>query len=308
MRNREERKSTIMRNSLIQLIDNTIILNYELPNNSLNIPKTKFSAQKDFCFSSLNDTNISEIIYNAIVDYSFNDFDIDEKKLDNLLARALQTRIRYNESATSKSKLSYGFYGEVLLYVLLIQKFSNIKAISRGYFFDPMSKSETKGYDCYHLIDSDIGPELWFGETKFYKTFKAAIDSVFSNIEKAISDDYFSKSIIAMENQKNNLNVCGSIIEQILNNWENDPKIIIIDEIKKYNAKLVYPVLITANIEKEGYDTTIRKAIEYINSLNVDFSKITFSFSIFFILLPVNDEIIIKQKVIEWIESAKQVI
>ena len=70
-----------MRNSLIQLIDNTIILNYELPNNSLNIPKTKFSAQKDFCFSSLNDTNISEIIYNAIVDYSFNDFVVAGVKL-----------------------------------------------------------------------------------------------------------------------------------------------------------------------------------------------------------------------------------
>lgn len=297
-----------MRDSLIKLVDKTIILNYELPNQTLCIPRSKFTNDKDFCLSSIRELDISEIIYNAIIDYSFNDFDIDEKKLDTLLARALQTRIRYNESATKKSKLSYGFYGEVLLYVLLIRRFSAIKAISRGYFFDPMSKSETKGYDCYHLIDSESGPELWFGETKFYKTFKAAVDSVFSNIEKAISDNYFSKSIISMENQKNNFNIKGSIIEEILNNWEDNPQIKIVDEIKKYNAKLIYPILITANIEKEGYDITIQKTIAYINSLNVDFSKISFNFSIFFILLPVKDEIIIKQKVIEWIESAKHVV
>jgi hypothetical protein len=119
--------------------------------------------------------------------------------------------------------------------------------IARGYFYNPLEKAETKGYDSYQLVQNGDCLELWFGEVKFHANHTSGIDSVFTNIEKALSDSYLETNVLAIHNHKNNFNTKGSLIETVLNNWEENPSINIAEEIRKYNMKFVYPVLIYIN-------------------------------------------------------------
>lgn len=264
------------------------------------------ATDADKCYSSNNASDLAEIVYNSIIEYSFNEFDITNKDYKNLHAIALKNKLKYNPSMDDDIKLKYGFFGEVMLYSILLIYFKANPIIARGYFYNPLEFSETKGYDSYHLIDNNGQPELWFGEVKFHIKHESAIKSVFDNIEKALSDTYFENNVIEIHNHKNNLNISGSVVEKILDAWENNPIINIADEAKKHNLKLIYPILLMYEDDLSGYDKNIKKAIEHINDKysGKKFS-LTFSYSVFFILLPVEKVKDTKLKVIEWIESKR---
>lgn len=55
-----------MREALKKLINDTLVLEYELPDAEKGLVKTIYSAQNDQCFSTSEDTNIADIVYNAI--------------------------------------------------------------------------------------------------------------------------------------------------------------------------------------------------------------------------------------------------
>lgn len=298
-----------MRKELLDLISSSIVYKYDLPNNICGIDKSIFSTENDKCFWSASNESLAEIIYNSIVEYSFNEFDIAGKDYNNLHSIALKTKLNYNGDAAEQSKISYGFYGETILFCLLYAKMKSKPIISRGYFYNPLESSETKGYDSYHLIEYNGETELWFGEVKFRNTYSSGINDALNNIEKAISDAYLSKNFLAITNHKNNFNISGTKVADIINQWEDNPSVEIIELIKKYNIKLIYPILILYDADRQGYDKSIEKAIEYIR---INYSKKVFAlsipFSIYFIWLPVGKVRDIKVKVIEWIESKKQLI
>lgn len=296
-----------MRKSLQDLIEKTIIFKYELPNAAMKIPRIILSNYNDQCFSiNGGKTEIVEIIYNSIVEYSFNEFDMSNKDYDALHAKALQSKFKYDPSDNDNSKLKYGFYGEVILYSILVVLYKANPIISRGYFYSPLENSETKGYDAYHLIENNGITELWFGETKFHSSHSNGINSALKNVGKAISDDYLKRNILEFSNHKENFNIKGSKISAILNEWDKNPSIVILNEIKKHNMKLVYPILLLYQDDGKGYDHNIRKVEEYIKN---NYKAITFGlsidYSIFFILLPIEKVKEIKTEVIKWIESRK---
>lgn len=298
-----------MRDELLNLISSSIVYKYDLPNHELGIDKSIFSTENDKCFSSVSNNNLAEIIYNSIVDYSFNEFDLQEKDMMSLHSIALQTKIKYNEYATERSKISYGFHGETILFCMLYAKLNAKPVISRGYFYNPLESSETKGYDSYHLIENNGVTELWFGEVKFRNTFSSGINSALDSIDKAISDAYLSKNFLAITNHKNNFNIAGTKVEMIIKQWENNPSVDIIEEIKKHDIKLVYPIIILYNEHQEGYNHSIEIAIKHIKEKH---SARTFTlsipYSIYFILLPVDKVRDVKTTVIKWIESKKPLI
>ena len=295
-----------MRQSLIDLIEKTIVYCYDLPNNGAGILKTIFSTDNDKCYSAIDKNDLAEIIYNSIIEYSFNEFDITDKDYQALLTIALKNKLKYNYDADETAKVKYGFFGEVILYSMLMVMFKAKPLIARGYFYNPLENAETKGYDSYQLIDNKGTTELWFGEVKFNINHKQGIKSVLDNIDKALSDLYFEKNVIAIHNHKNNLNISGSTIETILKDWEANPSIKIIDEVKKHKMRLVYPILLLYEDDTKGYDNNIKKVPEHILAA---YAAKTFSlsidYSIFFILLPVEKVKEIKLSVIEWIESKK---
>ena len=75
-----------------------------------------------------------------------------------------------------------------------------------------------------------------------------------------MSDGYLDRNILAIiENHKNNLNIKDAkVINKIVLDWEANSNIIISEQLKKYNAKLVYPVLVLYE-GKSDYDESIKQ-------------------------------------------------
>ena len=75
-----------MREALSQLIENTIIYEYSLPNLEKGIEKVHLSTKDDDCFSATNQESLVSIIYNSILDYSFQEFDLTQV-IDTIIKR-----------------------------------------------------------------------------------------------------------------------------------------------------------------------------------------------------------------------------
>lgn len=295
-----------MRQTLIDLIKNTIIYQYDLPNAAAGILKTTFSTENDRCYSASDTEAIAEIIYNSIVDYALNEFDMSEKDLDRLHAGALKNKLKYNPNADQDTKIKYGFFGEVLLYSMLVVLYNARPLIARGYFYNPLENAETKGYDSYQLVEDNGSVELWFGEVKFHASHSSGINSVLRNIKKALSDAYLETNVFAIQNHRNNFNLKGSKIDIILDSWEANPDINICEEIKKHNMKLIYPILILYQQDTGDFDSNIKKIPDYISANHTAFPyDLTVPHQVFFMLLPLEKVKEIKENVIQWIEGKK---
>ena len=104
-----------MRDALKNAIHNAILFECKLPHQESGIDKSCLSSQNDICFSNSNPQEISKIIYNGIVEFAINEYEIDYTALEREQRKAILSRIRYNPEASEDTKLKYGFYGEVLL-------------------------------------------------------------------------------------------------------------------------------------------------------------------------------------------------
>lgn len=295
-----------MRKSLLELIKKTIIYKYDLPYIDGDIPRTIFSTINDKCYSAVDNNAIVEIIYNSIIDYSFNEFEMTEGDLNDLQTIAFQDRIRFDAEDSDETKLKYGFFGEVLLHTILMVYFGTETIISRGYFYNPLENAESKGYDSYHLIENDSKVQLWFGETKFHKSYTQAVSSVLSKINNSLSDNYLSKNLLALRKNKENLNTSSSKIKTILDEWMANPSIKIVDELNKHSIELVYPVVILFEQDKPDYNECIKSLTKYIEEKHsvVEYN-LSIPYSIFFIFLPIENVKQVKTEVLKWIELKK---
>lgn len=169
-----------MRDLLKSLMEQCIGLKYTLPNIRCSIPTITISTSSDECYQVLtSDVDLSKIIYNGIVDYFFEESTIDLTKLDVLQTRALKSRMKFDCTTTDKQQLKYGFYGEVLLFLMLQHFYGAETFISRGHFYNPLESSETKGFDTYQMLQKQDGSiELWFGEVKFHQSFRTGVDQI----------------------------------------------------------------------------------------------------------------------------------
>lgn len=304
-----------MRASIQNLIKKAIIIECTLPNTERGICKTKYTTAEDFCLVKDSDESIAQIIYNNIVEYAIGEFDIDYNNLDEEQCRAIAENLRFNEDAMQTSKLRYGFYGEVLLYSLLICLFSTNVLISKGYFYSPLEKAEPKGYDAYHLIQHDDKVELWFGEAKFRIDYKKPIDEILSCFSKTTSKGYFRDNVLAIVKEKHNISNGVGIIDKltpITQTWKKNVVIDISEELKKHSAELVYPIMIAYQQPKHcSYFEGIKNCIDYIeeqfNSGKYPINT-TFPIKVFFMFLPVDDVKRIKEQVIEWISNKEPLI
>lgn len=291
-----------MRESLQKLIEQTVIFEYHLPHDEKDIDGAVYSTENDHCYSSSNDKHLAEIIYNAVVDYAFNEYELDVRDYANAHMEALQTRIRYEAHKEEDEQLKYGFFGEVLLYCVLCIIYKTTPIISKGHFYSPVENSESKGFDSYHMVEHEDGVSLWFGEVKFHASRASGIKSALKGIEHVISDEYLNKNLNALPAHTSNLNLDGSKIDLIIKDWRENPSIKILETAKKHNIKLVYPILLLFDESSKGYDESIRGAIEYIakNYEEQEFN-ISIEVSIFFIFIPVENSKKIKMEVLKWI-------
>lgn len=295
-----------MKKSLIELITDTIVLQYDLPCGTRKIERSTLSSRQDDCYNAKTGEDLSKIIYNNIIHYAFDTFEMGVDD-EILLTRALDARIKYSEVA-DKDKLSLGFYGEVLLYSILHVIYKVPPAISKGHFYI-IGNGESKGYDSYHLVEANKQIHLWFGEVKFRETSSNCIKSALDDLsKKVLTDEYFINNNIVpifdeMSKSTNYVDLPNKLNE-IKQKWIEKGEIGIQD-FKDDNINLVYPILLVFNQSPKGYDASIKNCISYIkaNYSTLKFEKMSINTKIFFVFMPVENVKIIKQTVIAWIES-----
>ncbi len=156
-----------MREALKNAVQSAILFECKLPHQESGIDKACISSQNDICFRNTAPQEIAKVIYNGIVEFAVNEYEINYDDLALEQRRAILSRIRYNPSATETQKLKYGFYGEVLLDLVLRVFLRTSVVAARGYFYSPTEKSEAKGFDAFHLMERGENIDLWFGEAVF---------------------------------------------------------------------------------------------------------------------------------------------
>lgn len=293
-----------MREAIIQFFKQTIVKKYTLPHGEVG-KSVWTTVDNDVCFSHTRDEDIAKIIYESIIDYTFNDDEIAESTDLNVLQReAIITRLRYEEEDNSIRE-RYGFYGEVLFNMLLRAKLRTTPIIAKGYFYDILRPGENHGYDSFHIIKSGDTTNLWFGEVKFHQRYQDAVDGVFDKIGDALSNDYLQNNLLAILPKRRDLNIDNETVNGIINRLRQNPKTSIASLHEEFSLRLMYPVFIVCNSLRD-YDSTIAHMMNYINGMTVEWKALDVPVDVFFIFLPIGDAKTIKQTVIEWIESDQQ--
>lgn len=294
-----------MRQVTKTLFDDTVVWRYNLPNKDADIPQPSISTQKDACFSVVASEKLVELIGMALIDYCFDPEEQDNRDFAHLLEIAIKTRFKNTlESERESLLLRQGFFGETLLYAILLHHFGADTLICRGRLFDPLANKESSGYDAFHLVEYDGRLDLWFGEAKFHNKYKTAITDVLKSMEHSLSDDYLQTNLIAITHSGK---ARCSQTSKILSGWESNAFQVNINTlIQNHNMKLIYPALLIYDDQAKRYDDIIKESVAELNvqllqkSINIP----TFC-SIFFILLPVSGARNIKLEVIKWIQQKR---
>lgn len=256
-----------MRAALKSAIQNAIVFECNLPHEESGVDKSCLSAEKDFCFKNDDSHAIAEVIYNGIVEFAVNEYDIDYEHLEQEQRKAIISRIRYNPTADNSTKLKYGFYGEVLLDLILRVYLKTSVLAARGYFYSPLENSEPKGFDAFHLMKRDDNIDLWFGEAKFYQNYKQAITPVLEKLNTSLSDDYMKKNLITIITQREHISTPDPQLSSLLDAWECNPDVNLAHEMQLRDIRLVYPIFIAYEKAKmDNYHESIRKCIEHISA------------------------------------------
>lgn len=301
-----------MRDALKAAVQNAILLECKLPHQENGLDKSCLSSQSDICFNHTNPQEIAKVIYNGIVEFAVNEYEIDYTALEREQRRAIISRIRYDSSASDATKLKYGFYGEVLLDLILRVFLRTSVLAARGYFYSPIEDGEPKGFDAFHLMERNGNIDLWFGEAKFYLDYKAAITSVLEKLGTSLSDNYVNRNLLAIINERVHLSAHNEKLENLLDSWEQNPNISLVQEMQNRDIRLVYPIFIAyqKNITDQ-YHQSIKKCIDHIAAeytrLGINIPA-TFDYRLFFIFLPLSEVKMIKENVIRWIDSQEPLI
>lgn len=298
-----------MRITLQQLLDKTLVFEYALPHQEKGIDKSVITNEKDSCYSAVADLSLADLIYNGIIDFAKVDENIDLTKLNLIQRQVLASKIRYQEEDAVATKQKYGFYGEVILNLILQKAFRTKVLLAKGYLYNPLENSETKGYDAYQFYYANDTLMLFWGEVKFHESVNSAVTDILKNITKATSENYFNRNILAIMNERNNISNLPKLVSDVIDRWEECPEISLYQEMEKHSIKLFYPMLVIYNQHKPTYDETIKDTIKKVEEIC---KKEKFNISIgidvhlFFILLPVQNAAEIKKEVIKWISQNKQ--
>ena len=210
-------------------------------------------------------------------------------------------KLKYDSNASHEAQIKYGFYGEVLLHLILSQIHGTNTLVSRGHFYDPLENSETKGYDAYHLLENTNGEiELWFGEVKFHDDYYV-VNDILNKISVSLSDEYFNKTVYSIDEFFDDIKP-NSKLKEIIEDWRNSPSINIANELKKRNITLVYPMLLIFPDNKKSFNDIITQCVKYINKRYSSISfPATYCVKLMFIFLPISESKQIKEQVLSWI-------
>ena len=298
-----------MKSSLKDLLDRTIIFQFDLPHDQ--IEKTKISTFKDKCFKTSSNSDTSMLIYNGIVDYALGEHHVDFNNLEEEQVRAIAHHMRYEEEDDDVNKEKYGFYGEVVLNLMIQKIIGSRQLIAKGYFYNPIDRQEAHGFDAYHFYHNPNNnvTSIVFGEAKFYSNQSSAVKSAIESASKSLNVEYLNRNFYAIYNFRDKLELMPDNIASIFKKIDENPKLNVYQVLLDNNIKIVYPILIMCNQTQSNYRDKIISLVESVNKY-LDKIKpiIGINVFIFFIFIPVDNTKMIKQEVIRWISERKPLV
>ena len=96
-----------MREALKNAVQSAILFECQLPHQESGLGKSCLSSQNDICFNNTDPQEIAKVIYNGIVEFALNEYEINYDDLEREQRRAILSRIRYNPTADNSAKLKY---------------------------------------------------------------------------------------------------------------------------------------------------------------------------------------------------------
>lgn len=94
-----------MREALKNAVQSAILFECQLPHQESGLGKSCLSSQNDICFNNTDPQEIAKVIYNGIVEFALNEYEINYDDLEREQRRAILSRIRYNPTADNSAKL-----------------------------------------------------------------------------------------------------------------------------------------------------------------------------------------------------------
>lgn len=295
-----------MKSSLQDLLKKTVIFQFDLPYKHLK--RTEISTFSDKCFKATSNNDISVLIYNGIIDYALGECNVNFNDLEKEQVKAIAHYMRYDESDDDEIKEKYGFYGEVMLNLVMQHFLGTRQIIAKGYFYNPMDAQETHGYDAFHFYynpNSKI-TSIVLGEAKFRANQSSAIKSAINSLNKVLSVDYLNNNFYAIKTRLEKAEPIPAEIAYIFEKIDDDPTINVYRLLVDNKIKIVYPVLIMCDQHNDDYEKKIESLVntvnKYVDKIN---PLIGIDVVIFFIFIPVENTKNIKKEVVKWISERK---
>ncbi len=293
----------IIKKELETLFSNTITYKYSF--NGVNI-----SSYEDDYFNIEDELELSKVIYNGIIDYSYKNNDTKVYDYNNLY-RALKTRLKFDVSNEENQK-KHGFYGEIILYLLLISQYEAGRIVSKGFFYSILDNGEAKGFDAFHFYENDANLQLWYGESKFRKGYRQSVNEILSKINDSFSEKYLERNLLAIFEKFDYWDDEPSKLTNLRKKWIFDTQIDLYKDCIDDDIEIVYPCLIMYQ-QKKTIDerSMIEEVVSHINdyckknSVNVNAEL---NISIFFVFIPILDVAQVKGRVIQWIRNQEPLI
>lgn len=301
-----------MRDTLKQAVKKAICIECKLPHVESGVDKSCLSTLKDICFRNDKSEDLAKVIYNGIVEFAVNEYEIDYDNLAIEQRKVILRRIRYNSSASMTTKIRYGFYGEVLMDLILRCFLKTNVILARGYLYSPIENSEVKGFDAFHLVENEDKLDLWLGEAKFYVDFKKPITDVLEKLKISLSDEYVHTNLLALIDWQDRFTTSSTRLKTILDMWEENPEINLAQQMLEHKIRLTYPVFIAyQKTQSNEFHESVNKCITHIEEefrrLNTKIHA-SFEYRLFFIFLPLSEVKKIKESVVKWIDSKEPLI
>lgn len=97
-----------MRESLRNAIKHTLCIEFWLPDAKSGLDKTSITTVKDMCLKNDDNKELAKIIYNGLVEYALNEYELDYDNLEVEQMKVLAKRIKYDSGATDLTKSIMG--------------------------------------------------------------------------------------------------------------------------------------------------------------------------------------------------------
>lgn len=196
-----------------------------------------------------------------------------------------------------------GDFGELLLFLILSHFYKSQKLVTKVKLRSSRNE-QVKGFDCAHFISTDEETSLWLGEAKFYKDFSNALQDILTEIKTHTEYSYLNNelTILAPNIEWNHKLKETTTIEEYINKTRSlDDLKIVIPSLITYETSILGKFNTTGSkIFKEAFLKHFKQKFKTIDSKPITLPE---NFSLFFILLPLQDVNSIKHQ-LERIEEA----